>query len=300
VSGENSISAGKQNPARRIRVNRFGMIFMRYKTIALIFLIGLPVCSRVSAVESDPAFFIWWSVGTGGSLPDGRFEQTLTLETLLGVAVEQPDVWLRVNAGRGGAAFWRKGEWSSSDPWTLIVQSNEYAVVNAFARAEIKGQPHFAQTRLVLYGQSKETDKNRKDSGEGPDWPEFQARSSGEFYWPQTGHEFSVSLSKEARENMEVWSGGGKLLDEMRNSGTVYTYTPPHDPALNRAGTTASKPLIFVARINEGGSASFTQIVHRSRFAGLNKKAGLTVFTAAFLLSCLTAVLSRKKVRPCC
>jgi hypothetical protein len=269
------------------------MVFMRCKIMVLIFLIS--VCSRAFAAENAPDSFIWWSVGTGGILPDGRFEQPLTLETWPVITVEQPEVWLRVNAGRGAAALWRKGEWASSDPWTLIVQSDDYAVVNAFARAEIDGQSYFAQTRLTLYGQSKETGKNREGSGEGPDWPDFQVRSNGGLYWPQTGQEFSVSLSKEVQENMEVWSGGGELLDEMRHSGTVYTYTPPHDPALNWAGTNASKPLIFVARINEGGAASFTQIVHRSRFAGLNKKAGLTVFTAAFLLSCLTAVLARRK-----
>ena len=272
---------------------------MRYKTIVLIFLIWLLCCNRAFAAESVPASFIWWSVGTGGGLPDGHFEQTLTLETWPAITVEQPDIWLRVNAGRGAAALWRKGEWASSDPWTLIVQSNDYAVVNVFAMTRIDGQPHFAQTRLTLYGQSKETDKNREGSGEGPYWPDFQVRSSGGLYWPQTGQEFSVSLNREIQKNMEVWSGAGELLGEINCSGTVYTYTPPHDPALNRAGTNASKPLIFVARINEGGAASFTQIVHRSRFAGLNKKAGLTVFTAAFLLFCLTAVLARRKQSWC-
>jgi len=270
---------------------------MRYKKLLLIFLMS--VCGRAFAADSGPASFIWWSVGTGGSLPDGRFEQTLTLESWPTIAVEQPDVWLRVSAGRGGDALWRKCEWASSNPWTLIVQSDEYASVTAFARAEIDGQPYFAQTRLVLYGQSKEKVTSREGSGEGPDWPEFRVRSSGESYWPQTGHEFSVSLNKEVRKDMEVWNGEGELLDEMHNSGTVYKYTPPHDPALNWAGTSASKPLIFVARIDEGGTASFTQLVHRSRFAGMNKKAGLTVFTAAFLLSCLATVLARRK-RPWC
>jgi len=264
--------------------------------VAIFFLIQFLGSVPCFASEDTEAPFIWLVPGDGVRLPDGRMEQAVTLEAASALAVEQPEVWLRIRKGGGGEAVWRRGEWSSAAPWTLIVQSGEYATADVFAGAEIEGRPHFAQTRLILYGQGGETEGD-EGSGEGPHWPVFTVRSNGESYWPQTGHEFSVSFSGEEGGYMEVRNGRGELMDEARHSGEGYTYTPAHDPALNRAGTTASKPLLFVVRINEGGSASYTQIVHRSRFAGMNKQAGLCVFAAAFALSGLTVILARRRVQ---
>ena len=267
--------------------------------VAIFFLIpflgGVPCFASEGTEAAAP--FIWLVPGDGVRLPDGRMEQAVTLEAAPAIAVERPEIWVRIRKGRGGEAIWRKGDWSSADPWTLIIQSGEYVTADVFAEAEIEGRPHFAQTRLILYGQAKEVERD-EESGEGPRWPEFRVRSNGESYWPQTGHEFSVSFSGEENGYMEIRNGRGELLDEVHDSGEGYTYTPAHDPALNRAGTTASKPLLFVVRINEGGSASYTQIVHRSRFAGMNKQAGLSVFAAAFALSGLTVILTRRKAQP--
>ena len=266
-------------------------------TVLLILFLGGVPCF---ASEGAASPCIWLIPGDGVRLPDGRMEQAVTLEAAPAFAMEQPEIWLRIRKGRGGEAVWRRGEWSSAGPWTLIVQSGEYATADVFARAAIEGRPHFAQTRLILYGQGGEAERD-EGSGEGPNWPAFTVRSNGESYWPQTGHEFSVSFSGgeggyTEGGYMEVRNGRGELLDEVRHSGGGYVYTPAHDPALNRAGTTAVKPLLFVVRINEGGSASYTQMVHRSRFAGMNKRAGLSVFAAAFALSGLTVILARRRV----
>ena len=249
--------------------------------------------------------FIWWSQDAGKRLPDGGFEQVLTLEASPMITIEKPEAWLRIttmsafNQGtRERNIFWYKSNWSSSAPWTLIIHSSGYATADVFACVEIEGKPYFAQTRFILYGQAGENEKDRED--QGPGWPEFTVRSNGEFYWPQTGHEFTLSLSNEITGDfLEVCNGQGKLLDEVHNSGGVYKYTAPHDPELNRAGVTAAKPLIFVAGIDEGGTATFTQMVHRSRYAFWSIKAGLTVFAAALLLSGLTVMLFRRRTRPC-
>jgi hypothetical protein len=193
-----------------------------------------------------------------------------------------------------------------------VVRSNEYATVDVFARAEVGGQPCFAQTRLTLYGQGNESGVKREAHSEGPAWPEFTVSAKGESsYWPQTGHEFSLSLSNpdamedatenDAMGNLEIWSAQGVLVDTVRASVDGYKYIPPHDPVLNWAGTSAAKPLIFVQRLaDEGGSASYTQVVHRSRYGLWDKNAGLTLFGAAFLASTITACILRRKGRPCC
>ena len=275
------------------------------------FLTGIPGFAS-EAVNSDTPF-IWWAPGTGGRLADGRFEQIVTLHILPMLAVGKPEAWLRITTtsgfmGTGGAreVFWQKGEWSLSDPMTLIIHSGEYAVADVFARVEIDGKQHFAQITFILYGQTAETEKeprnldSAENSSEGPAWPEFRVRSNAEFYWPQTGHEFSVNFNGEAADDwLEVRGENGELLDVINGSENSFTYTPAHDPALNRLGPTAAKPVIFVTRNGEGGSASFTQMVHRSRFGGMNKRAGVTVFAVSFLLSGLTAWLARRRAQPC-
>ena len=267
--------------------------------MAIVFLIwllnGVPCFASVSAADSP---FVWWRPGEGRRLTDGRFEQVITLEVSTMFAVEQPEVWLRIRTG--GGRKWQKGNWSSSDPWTIVVRAGEYAVVDAFACAAIEGRPYFAQTSFILYGQAKDAKNDRADFSEGPNWPEFNVRSNAEFYWPQTGHEFSVRFSgEEVNGLLEIHSGQGGLLDTVQASENGYTYTPPQDPALNRHGPTAAKPVVFVARTGEGGAASFTQMVHRSRFGAWNKKAGITVFTASVLLSALAVWLARKRFKAC-
>ena len=268
--------------------------------------------------------YIWWSVGAAGRLADGRFEQILTLRVSPGTApgelVEIPEVWLRLRtqarfnqADSVGQFSWRKCSLPSSQPWTLIIRSGEYATADVFARAETGGAPLFAQTRIILYGQGGEAEQEQEAYSEGPAWPEFALRSGGESYWPQTGHEFTLRFSGETGGSPLVVFGGSvelaakaiqtappELLDTVVYSNGVYRYTVPHDPALNRAGVTAAKPLIFVARPVEGGTASCTQIVHRSRYAFWNKETGLAVLAGACMLSSVVVITARKKRKlPC-
>ena len=261
-------------------------------------LVGSPCFASESTMQAAP--FVWWSVGTQKRLSDGRTEQALTLAVSPIIAIERPEAWLRLLVPRLSQANWYKADWSSSEPFGLVVQSDEYLMADVFARAEIGGRPHFAQTRLTLYGQGKDTGRERESLGDDPGWPQFRVRSDGT-YWPQTGDAFSLSVSGAKADGcLEIRDPQGELVAEVRASEDVYTYTPLHDPALNRAGPSASKPLIFVARLDEGGAASFTQLVHRSRYGLRDKKAGLAIFALAILASCLTAWRIRRKARPCC
>jgi hypothetical protein len=284
------------------------------KSIAIVFwLFATGLCFALGATEQSEATgqqassFIWWSAGAAERMMDGGTEQALTLLASPATAIERPEAWLRVRAAKSSQPVWFKGEWSPSDPCRLVVRSNEYATVDVFARAEVGGQPCFAQTRLMLYGQGNDGGTRGEAHSEGPGWPEFSASIKGESsYWPQTGHEFSLRLSvpnateNDVMGNMEIWSGQGEQMDAAPLSGDGYKYVPPHDPALNRAGTSAAKPLIFLVRLNDGGSASYTQIVHRSRYGLWDKNAGMALFAAAIVASGITAWLVRRKGRPCC
>jgi iron complex transport system substrate-binding protein len=270
------------------------------------------------AITNAPpeAPFIWWSVGEQGRLPDGRTEQVLTLMALHDSEIERPEAWMRIRPPRItpvsetwvrvttddiSQVGWFRGSWSPSAPHTLVVQSSEYAMADIFARAEIQGRACFAQTRLMLYGMGGASEKENEGFGEGPAYPEFRVRSSGSVYWPQTGDEFTFTIDgTKANGDLEVWSSLGERAEAVRALGDEYKYTPPHDPALNRQELTVSKPLIFVLRLEGGGSASFTQLVHRSRDAFWNIKAGLAILSASCLASGLAVGLIRRKARTCC
>jgi len=277
---------------------------MHYNAAAIFFcLLAGGLCSAPEGAASS-APFIWWSPAPAERRPDGRVAQVLTLKA--SSELIRPEAWLKVTPqprfnrpGEPKTAHWRQGAWASAEPWTLAVQAGEYVRVDAFARAEIEGRPHFAQTRLLLYGKSKESEAETPGE-EAPDRPEFQVSSNGEFYWPQTGHEFTLTLEGlEAANGLEVRSGQGELLDVLENSAGAFKYIPAHDSALNRAGPRAVKPLIFLAHGPDGESASLTLMVHRSRVSGLNLKAGLAVIAASFMISCLGArVLGGGAARP--
>jgi hypothetical protein len=174
-------------------------------------------------------------------------------------------------------------------------------MAEVFARAEIRGRDCFAQTRLMLYGKMMATETESQFIGEGPEYPEFGVRSNGALYWPQTGEEFAFKFDgNSSNGELEVRSGRGNLLDTVQVSGDEYKYIPPHDPELNMLGTTASKPLIFALRLDGGGTASFTQLVHRSRDGQWDKGAGLTIFAVSFLAVGAGVVLVRRKGRRCC
>lgn len=282
---------------------------MLWKTLVIGFLVWLSTGGGLGSALSDvKAPFIWWSPAPVERLGDGRARQTLTLETSSKTSVKLPEAWLRVTPlrrynrpGEPAEAFWLKGEWASASPWTLVVETNGYVTADVFARAEIGGRTHFAQTVLRLFSRSEAAGQALEGLEDVPDVPEFRMSSSGEFYWPQTGHEFTFALEglDAARNELEIWSGQGARLATLTASTGTFKYTPAHDPSLDRAGYAAGKPLIFMARDNNGGSAAFTLVVHRSRTAGLDKDAGLAVFAAALLLSGLTTWLTRRKARPC-
>jgi hypothetical protein len=272
---------------------------MRYKLMILFCLPLLCLGPCLALTNTAAAPFIWWSPGEQVRLADGRTEQVLTLQTSSVITMERAEAWLRITVPRLSQVGWYKGHWSSSEPYSLVVQSGEYVMADVFARAEIQGLPYFAQTRLRLYGQSKDAETDRENASEDPGWPEFNLRSGGD-YWPQTGDEFHLSLSGgKTSGDLEVRDSRGALVGKIQLADDGYKYTPPHDSVLNRIGPLAVKPLIFVARIDGGGSACFTQLVHRSRYGLWNKKAGVTVFTAAFFASGLVAWLIRRKARPC-
>jgi hypothetical protein len=249
--------------------------------------------------------FIHWSAAPLERLADGRIKAVLTLES--SSPLENPAAYCRrARLGRFDGpgdpedAEIHALEWEA-DGRRLVILGGEYARITVFARAEIQGRPHYAQTAFNLYGRAGAGEAPEPSRlSQAPDWPEFLVGSDGPLYWPQTGQTFTLQLKgdQNAAARLAVWDGGRRVA-ELLPGAAGFQYQPAHDSALDRAGDAASKPLVFVLPIDNGGLASFTLFVHRSRSAGRDLPAGLGLFSAAAAVSGALVWLARRRRRPC-
>ena len=262
----------------------------------------LSACALAAEGSADREAFLHWSAAPVERLADGRVKAVLTLE----------------GPGENSAAYYRLdklGSFNGSEApleaeihgldWEaegrrVVILSGEYGRVTVFARAEFQGRPLYAQTAFNLYGRSK-TSPEANPLAQAPDWPEFLVGSDGPLYWPQTGQIFNFQLKSgldAEAARLAVWDGG-RLAAELAPGAAGFQYQPEPDPALDRAGDAAYKTLVFVLPLGDGGLASFTLFVHRSRQAGRDLPAGLRILAAAVLVSGALVGLARRRFRPC-
>ena len=284
--------------------------------VSIFFLVCLQLLtghSCAAAATPDPAAeaFLQWSSASTERLADGRIKLVLTLESSRpGLVLDNPVALYRLTrSGRFNrppvpedAGIYSLNWEQSTDGLKLVIFSGEYGRATVFARAEIEGRTHYAQTAFNLYGRSKSgalPEPHRLS--QAPDWPEFLLNSNDRLYWPQTGQEFTFKLVRgenASANSLVVWDGGRRVA-EVQPGLAGCQYRPEHDPILNRAGDLASKPLVFVARNADGGSTAFTLFIHRSRRAGWDLSAGLWLFTASVLVSGILAWLARRRFSVC-
>ena len=285
---------------------------MKFKS-APILLLCLALANPLAAAEGllslEPETFLKWSSYSMERLADGRVKLVLTLESSDGLLenlggfyrLTRPRRWDESAApgeGETHALDWER----SADGLKLVILSEEYERATVFARAEIEGRPHYAQTAFNLYGRSRAGARSEPLSPyppQAPDWPEFSISSEAPLYWPQTGQNFTFKFKGHTvARNLAVWDGSRRVA-ELEPGEAGFQYRPEHDPGLNRAGNRASKPLVFVAPGADGGSVSFTLFVHRSRRAGWDLPAGLSVFALGASVSAASVGLARRRFRLC-
>lgn len=271
---------------------------------------SLLAASAASGQAAEP--FVRWSIVPPTDYPaDGRARLSLILEASHpDLKVEKPVSFYRLTRLR---RFNQEGDREQSvvlsQGWEtrpdgapgLVLNIGESAKVDVFAKAEIHGRSCFAQTTLYVFGRGETDDTAAVRLAEPPIWPEFKITSDGEFYWPQTGQEFTLRLSgfysSPADENLTVWDNG--FATELTPVGSHFAYRPKRDPALDRAGAAAFKTLVFVARNGSGGSASFTLPVHRSRRDGSHLAAGVGLFGVGAAVAGLAVWATRRRFAPC-
>jgi len=276
-------------------------------------LLFLTANSGASGETLNPAAgaFMQWSSASIERLADSRVKLILALESSSpGVLLGNPVVFYRLTrlehfnetTAPEGAGIHSLSWERSTAGLKIVIFSGEYGRASIFARVEIGGRLHYAQTAFNLYGGSGAgafPEPNRLP--QAPDWPEFLVSSDGPLYWPQTGQEFTLKIERSggtSAKNLAVWDNGRQVA-EVKPGAAGFRYRPEHDPILDRAGDLASKPLVFVVHSGDGDSVAFTLFVHRSRRAGWNLSAGLWVFAAGALVSGMLAWLTRRKFGIC-
>jgi hypothetical protein len=164
---------------------------------------------------------------------------------------------------------------------TLNILSGQFIFVEAMGTAMLNGERHYAQTAVLLYGETGKV-KPIKSKAPQPLWPSFQFSGSGELYWPQTGHTFTLRARDGCQlGEVSAWSPEGRARGEYVNAEGGRGFVPAADKKLNDQGSAASKPIFFLAEIPGGGSVSYTIYIHRNRYAGENLNLGLIVFFSA-------------------
>ena len=291
----------------------WGTMNFRHVPILMAFLQLLlvnPLAAAERPGQTEAETFMQWSSYSVERLADGQVRLILTLESSRPeLHLDNPTAFYRLAkparwdepAAPGEGEIYAL-DWERPDELKLVLLSGEFGRATVFARAEIEGRLHYAQTAFNLYGRSRAGARPEPLSlslPQTPGWPEFSISSEAPLYWPQTGQEFTLKLKGDSiAKNLVVWDGPRRAA-ELEPVETGFKYWPEHDPGLDRAGPRASKPLVFVAPINGGGSVSFTLFVHRSRRAGLNMPAGLGVFAAGFLATGIPVCLTRRRFRIC-
>ncbi|MDR2386712.1 MAG: hypothetical protein LBE80_03885 [Deltaproteobacteria bacterium] len=227
----------------------------------------------------------------GGSLAGGRFE-FYWHESQSSLASPEPPK---------GQYVVVKGHFS--EPLAQVTVGGYSRVeFTAKIRAE-DGTEHYAQADFDIYAREGSSSPVSQDLP--PKWPFFELKSDQPLYWPQTGQTFFISLKNfDAKPvPLSVWEGGGQSPVALLwpDSEGLFTYVPPNDPELDKLGTTATKRIVFTRPLAEGGTASLSLYLHRSRAEKRNLPVGLGVFGLSLTASAWAffLVIARGRPKPC-
>jgi hypothetical protein len=175
---------------------------------------------------------------------------------------------------------------------TFSIESGAFTFIELMGTAILDGKRQYAQCGFMLLGETRFYDPIKATSGPEPIWPSFIFMGSGEMYWPQIGHTFTLIPKGETKiGDYKAFNKDGLANGEYVNTGNGIGFIPGTDKELNDLGSQASKPLFFVAKTSDGGNLSYTIYIHRNRFQGENINLGLMVFFMSFGITSFILVI---------
>jgi hypothetical protein len=186
----------------------------------------------------------------------------------------------------------------SAEPVVTVVAGG-YSRIELVAKIMASsGVVYYAQADFNIF--AREGSRSPVSVDQWPGWPFFELSSDQPLYWPQTGQTFLIKFHYTGLppSPLTVWEEGSQSPSTVvaPNSDGLYTYVPPNDPQLNMLGPTASKRLVFVHPLADGGTASLCIFIHRSREEKRNLVAGLSVFGLSLAIMTGFLTLGRRRL----
>nr|NJM04410.1 hypothetical protein [Desulfobacula sp.] len=143
----------------------------------------------------------------------------------------------------------------------------------------------------ALFG--KAPSRESRDRGEvsrlPEDFPDLRLRPSPGIYYMQTGQAYGLDYTGAGAQagTLSVLENGQHIEDLSVSPDGGFSYTPPHDPKLDRAGSYEFKETVaLVKEITPEGDyiTSHTLLLHRSYLGRLRLQPGLALFGATILV----------------
>jgi hypothetical protein len=168
----------------------------------------------------------------------------------------------------------------------LALASGSYVLADVMAAGVVGGRRCYAQTGMLLFGDSEGAHGPRSNAAGYPAWPTYGFGGSGDLYWPQTGQTFTLTAKGadwSPEGPLHALGAKGPVKGAWSQAPGGAAFTPAHDPELSRQSSAATKPVYIVGALRGGGAVAYTFYVHRSRYAAQSLPLGLALAGAAFL-----------------
>jgi len=186
----------------------------------------------------------------------------------------------------------------------VAITSCKRSFFRLFAFGGLKNRYYVAQADFPGFGHSEVKVERKPAIPAKKPVPLIDQVSPKFNYWPQTGQCFTFRLkSNDPANGIELFvmeNGRLKALETDEKKG--FSYTPAHDERLRTGNITAARQDTIIARITNGDDItkiSYTMLLHRSRTAFLDQKAGFAVFLAsAFLIGIWIAIKRKRSKTP--
>ena len=182
----------------------------------------------------------------------------------------------------------------------VAITSIKRSFFRLFAFGGSKNRYYVAQTDFPGFGHSKVKVERTPAIPTKRPMPLIEKMSPKFNYWPQTGQCFTFRLHPNVPTNgielSVVENGRLRTLDTDEKSG--FSYTPSHDEQLRNGDVKASRQDTIIARLTNGSDIykiSYTLLLHRSRTAFLDQKAGVAVFLASASFVGIWIAIKRKR-----
>jgi hypothetical protein len=182
----------------------------------------------------------------------------------------------------------------------VAITSDKASFFRLFAFGGLKNRYYVAQADFPGFGNSEVKIEKKPAAAPMGSTPLIDLVSPKFNYWPQTGQRFTFRLQPNVPpNNIELFVlENGRLRPLEPGEKRGFSNVPSHDKQLRNVNVAAGRQDIIIVRITNGNDIykiSYAMLLHRSRTAFLDHKAGFAVFLAFTLFFATWVAIKRKR-----